>query len=800
MLIGLFTHLEWHWSWPKIWPMIDGARRAARANGIRIFILDEPSAGWEAESGEIDRIETAYADYLSLFDGFVSVFPNPDFGRYAASIKTQGKPVVLIGRRSGDVARVLLDNCEAFRKAVGRLAKRGHRRIVIMAGPEDNLCASERLRGYRLGLEDAGIPFDSSLVVSTGFSDSTAKDALETFFRSGHHGTAILSTNDLAAHAALEVLVANKLRVPEDVELIGFDNVPNSLWSTPSLSTFEMHAEDLGAEAIQACFNLINGMPQVKETILRSTYIARDSTRDDFESMQKEPLDQDLMLAQIDRLDAKLDIEQTVAERLTGKIASALDDSSLSAKPAAELLRRIMFNEVACVSSQREIDLRFNYATLRLKELSFRQLPEIDIMKQLWLAFSQLGITQLRAQVNFTGDPSEAQWYLNGQYMATDDFDSPRIQEFLNATVHSTSVVMVPLTYEKLRFGFILIEADSSFAPRFWELIRDFSAALYSARLIATLRANRALEVATKTAETARAEAERSYEALKLSQHELTRTQAALVESSRLAGIGEMARDILHKVGNTLNSVNTSVGVLDSQTKTLRVKELKKAIELLDEQIKLRPSAATFEKTSKVIDYLRAAAAAFENHQSASMDELRGMKSMLDDVIGIVASQSRHANVVAIIESFPFVELLNSVRVHISPKQGFRLVTASSADNKLYVSVKGTKQRAFAALLSTITTCLHLAEENYREAELVLRFEVNAPASVSLICSAPSLPSEDITASFSMTKREESSDLLSLHDAANAMAEMGGRISILHDESRGRSEFVVTFPLSAKPI
>jgi len=779
--------------------MIDGARRAARENGIRIFILDEPSAGWHAESGSIDRIEREYADYLNLFDGFVSVFPNPDFARYAESIHAQGKPVVLIGRKSGEVSRVLLDNCKAFRGAVGRLAKRGHQRIIFMAGPEDNLCASERLRGYRLGLEDAGIPFDPALVVSTGFSDATAKDALAEFFRKGLRGTAVLSTNDLAALAAHEVLVTNQLRVPQDVELVGFDNVPNSLWTTPSLSTFEMHAEDLGAEAIRACLDLIHGRPRETETIVQSTYIARDSTREDSGTAPQATLDVSLIQKQLDRLDTKCDIEQTVAAGLLGQIASGLADAKLAVEPAAELLRRIMQTEVACITTQREIDLRFNYATLRLKELSFRQLPEIEILKQLWVAFSQLGIAQLGAQVNFSAESSEGQWYLNGQYVAKSSSDALRIREFLAASLDSTSVVMVPLTYEKLRFGFILIEADSPFAPRFWELIRDFSAALYSVRLIATLRANRALEVATKTAEDARAEAERSYEALKLSQQELKRTQAELVESSRLAGIGEMARDILHKVGNTLNSVNTSVGVLDTQTKNLRTKEFRKAVDLLGEQTKTPPSPNTAEKTVKVIDYLRAATTAFEAQQAASLAELRGMKFMLDEVIGVVGSQSRHVHAGAIVESFPLLDLLHAVRLQVIPKRTCRLLFVASANDELTVWVKGTKQRVIGAVVATVSTCLQLIEKSYEEAELALHVEVNGSTSAQLICSAPHLQPESVTAAFSMTAHQDDpAHGMSLHDAANAMAEMGGRISIHHDESRARSEFIVTLPLSLK--
>jgi hypothetical protein len=557
-----------------------------------------------------------------------------------------------------------------------------------------------------------------------------------------------------------------------------------------------MHAEQLGAEAIRACLDLVRGISREPKTIVRSTYVPRASTRDEADVKRAAPFDIEGAREQLKTLDQRLDIEATISSNLLSRIASSIAASAISPDEAAELLRRISLNHAACISSQRKIDTRFNLATLRLKELSFRQLPELEILRELWAAFKQLGITHLGAQVNFTADPDAGQWYVNGEYIAPSGSDSVRIREFLDLTSASTSAVMVPLTYEKLRFGFILVEADSAFAPRFWELIRDFSAALYSVRLMTTLRENRALEEATKAAQTARAEAERSYEALKLSQQELKRTQAELVESSRLAGIGEMARDILHKIGNTLNSVNTSVGLLDTQTKSWRIRELKKAIELLAEQMSLPRSPATIEKIEKVIEYLRAIAGAFENQQTVSMDELRQAKTMLDEVIGVVASQSHYATAAAVMEGFPLAELVNAAATRAGECGRARVLSINFDINEQSIIVKGTKQRMLATVRGVTATCIQMIEKYHPDAKIELGFGKGTPGSAQLTFSVPALPRDAVAAAFAMSAHpEQTANQLCLHDAANSMAEMGGRLLVRHDEAGHRSVFVLTLPL-----
>jgi LacI family transcriptional regulator len=197
-------------------------------------------------------------------------------------IKTYAKalPVVVTGRKlSGKgLATLSFDNVEGARMATQHLIDLGHRHVACIAGDSQHPDAVERLRGYRKALEEAGIPYRASLVVEGQFREQSGLQAVEQLLDSGAKFTAVFASNDQMALGASLGLARRSVRVPEDVSLIGFDDLPVSLYASPPLSTIHQSAYEMGQLAATAMLQLLAGeVPSVEAPAPR--LVARESCR-----------------------------------------------------------------------------------------------------------------------------------------------------------------------------------------------------------------------------------------------------------------------------------------------------------------------------------------------------------------------------------------------------------------------------------------------------------------------------------------------------------------------------------------
>jgi DNA-binding LacI/PurR family transcriptional regulator len=194
-----------------------------------------------------------------------------------------GIPVVAVDRRvrDPDVDMVLLDNTAAAREAVAHLIANGYRRIGMITGPERTTTARERLAGYRQALRDAGIAPDAALerhgpfTQAAGHAQSSALLALQPPIE------ALLAGNNRLAMGALEAIHERGLRVPEDVGLISFDEVP---WVSPgsvSLTVVAQPAYQLGSAAAHCLIQRLRhpGQRARQEIVLAHHLQLGDSSR-----------------------------------------------------------------------------------------------------------------------------------------------------------------------------------------------------------------------------------------------------------------------------------------------------------------------------------------------------------------------------------------------------------------------------------------------------------------------------------------------------------------------------------------
>lgn len=170
-------------------------------------------------------------------------------------------PLVITGRKlSGKgLAALNFDNTLGAQIATEHLIKLGHRQIACIAGDAQHPDAVERLAGYRVALEAAGIAYQPSLVVEGAFHEEGGLQAVDALLKSRKRFTAIFAANDQMAVGASLGLRRHSMRVPEDVSLIGFDDLPASLYASPPLCTVHQSAYELGQLAATAMLELLAG-------------------------------------------------------------------------------------------------------------------------------------------------------------------------------------------------------------------------------------------------------------------------------------------------------------------------------------------------------------------------------------------------------------------------------------------------------------------------------------------------------------------------------------------------------------
>jgi LacI family transcriptional regulator len=189
-------------------------------------------------------------------------------------------PVVVTGRhlKAGNLLSMDFDNREGARQAAQHLIDLGHRRIAFIGGDPEHPDAVDRLQGHRSAIEAAGLRFDPALVLAGNFTEHSGLLAAERLLDSRTRFSAILAANDQMAFGAALGLHRRGRHVPDDVSLVGFDDVAGSLYMVPPLTTVHNPIQEIGQLAARAMLGLLAGeRPMVEVPAPR--LIVRESTR-----------------------------------------------------------------------------------------------------------------------------------------------------------------------------------------------------------------------------------------------------------------------------------------------------------------------------------------------------------------------------------------------------------------------------------------------------------------------------------------------------------------------------------------
>lgn len=225
--------------------------------------------------------ERAYLELLRkrMIDGliFATVGSNT---RHLRTLHEDHLPVVLVARDVAGVPidAVLVDNFRGEFQAATHLIGLGHRRIAYIAGPASLHIAAERRRGYVTALDAAGIARDDRLLVEGDFSAEGGRKAIQRLMERGVRFTGVIAANDLMAIGAMEALKHSGRRIPEDVAVVGFDDITFASLVSPALTTVAQPKYKMGQLAMDRLLVLLestDGGPQ--HIVLPPELVVRES-------------------------------------------------------------------------------------------------------------------------------------------------------------------------------------------------------------------------------------------------------------------------------------------------------------------------------------------------------------------------------------------------------------------------------------------------------------------------------------------------------------------------------------------
>jgi LacI family transcriptional regulator len=213
---------------------------------------------------------------------FVSTSEKSD-DTHLSTIAANGTTVVVINRPRPNprIGCVVWDDCEAVTRAVRYLSGLGHRRIAHLCGPDNRHSAMERLRGYRLGLDDCGLPAPEGYVQGVQYNaePGTWARSTEKILTNDPAPTAIIAADDLVAAVAMRTAQRHGLRVPQDLAVIGIDDQMFAPLLNPALTTIRLPIREAAEQAMAMLLASLDGEVHVpeEEVRLRADLVIRES-------------------------------------------------------------------------------------------------------------------------------------------------------------------------------------------------------------------------------------------------------------------------------------------------------------------------------------------------------------------------------------------------------------------------------------------------------------------------------------------------------------------------------------------
>lgn len=267
-IIGVITELHT----PFSSELVLGIGRVAHDADYEMLVYSLPDKDRQPTGRILDLMQ-------QFSDGVIAILPYES--SYLDSGRTGNLPVVTIDQGiESPFPSVTADNYQGACSVLRHFIEGGHRRIAFVTGNDRLASARERRRGYRDVLTQARIPFDPALEVTGDFSYASGVEAARRLFALAEPPTAIFAANDATAAGVLFAARDAGLRVPEDVSVAGFDDIPMASRTTPPLTTVRQPLQQMARAAVNMLLALVAGVEAPsREIVLPTELIPRASTR-----------------------------------------------------------------------------------------------------------------------------------------------------------------------------------------------------------------------------------------------------------------------------------------------------------------------------------------------------------------------------------------------------------------------------------------------------------------------------------------------------------------------------------------
>src|SRR5258708_28782125 len=259
--------------WPWILEVLRGVAEEIERSGYSL-ILYTTTDGEDSERAFMSQVVPAGA-----VDGLALVIP---FGMldYIEGLAKGGLPIVVVDDRGHypDLPTVATTNVEGGRTATRHLIEEGRKRIAMLNGPHDFGCNRDRLKGYKSALHEAGLELDPRRIVDSDFKEDVGASAMAPLLACDPRLDAVFAANDVMAFGAMRALRNAGRRVPDDVAVVGFDDIPSSAMTHPPLTTVRQPLYEMGRTAATMVMAAVRGESIAKRIELPTTPVIRDST------------------------------------------------------------------------------------------------------------------------------------------------------------------------------------------------------------------------------------------------------------------------------------------------------------------------------------------------------------------------------------------------------------------------------------------------------------------------------------------------------------------------------------------
>lgn len=249
-----------------------GVEHAAYAEGYNVLLCNT-NEDTERELAVLRSLEE------KRVDGVILCSPRLDENSLQNALQQQAA-VVLINRRLSDprFGMIILNDVRGGRMATEHLLSRGHKAIGFLSGPQNSYSGQMRAKGYCVALEAAGIGYRAEWVRHCWPVVESGR--LETYklLTAQPEITAVFCYNDLSAIGAMHACMELGRRIPDDISIVGFDNIPFAAWVTPSLTTCHIPMYDVGNQAMQLLSEFINSCSgNCQDILIEPELIVRNS-------------------------------------------------------------------------------------------------------------------------------------------------------------------------------------------------------------------------------------------------------------------------------------------------------------------------------------------------------------------------------------------------------------------------------------------------------------------------------------------------------------------------------------------